>query len=228
KLLQVLQDGQFCRIGSQEDKRLEARVVCATNRALEQEIAAGSFRQDLFYRINVVNITVPPLRERSTDVPDLVNYFLRVYNTQFNRNVAAVPLPALKMMQAYHWPGNIRELENLMKRYVILGSPDVITSELQHAPESDDLDLEIPANGSIHLKDVTRQAVRKIERTIILKVLQAHQWNRKKAARALNISYRALLYKLKEAGLQVEADEPEGEMENGFEAQAAGLEESDE
>ncbi|MEO5937360.1 MAG: helix-turn-helix domain-containing protein, partial [Terriglobales bacterium] len=90
-----------------------------------------------------------------------------------------------------------------------------------------DLDLEIPANGSIHLKDVTRQAVRKIERTIILKVLQAHQWNRKKAARALNISYRALLYKLKEAGLQVEADQPEGEIENGFEPQATGLEESD-
>jgi len=228
KLLQVLQDGQFCRIGSQEDKRLEARVVCATNRALEQEIAAGAFRQDLFYRINVVNITVPPLRERSTDVPDLVNYFLRVYNTQFNRQVPAVPLAVLKMMQGYHWPGNIRELENLMKRYVILGSPDVITSELQHAEaESNDLDLEIPANGSIHLKDVTRQAVRKIERTIILKVLQAHQWNRKKAARALNISYRALLYKLKEAGLQVEADEPEGEMENGFEPQAAGLEDGD-
>jgi two-component system, NtrC family, response regulator AtoC len=228
KLLQVLQDGQFCRIGSQEDKRLEARVVCATNRALEQEISAGSFRQDLFYRINVVNITVPPLRERSTDVPDLVNYFLRVYNTQFNRTVAPVPLPVLKMMQAYHWPGNIRELENLMKRYVILGSPDVITSELQNTEtESDDMDLEIQANGSIHLKEVTRQAVRKIERTIILKVLQAHQWNRKKAARALNISYRALLYKLKEAGLQV-ADEPDVEMENGFEAEPVGLEETNE
>ncbi len=230
KLLQVLQDGQFCRIGSQEDKRLEARVVCATNRALEQEIANGSFRQDLFYRINVVNITVPPLRERISDVPDLVHYFLRVYNTQFNRMVAPVPLPVLKMMQAYHWPGNIRELENLMKRYVILGSPDVITSELQHSeqPDSDDLDLEIPANGIIHLKDVTRQAVRKIERTIILKVLQAHQWNRKKAARALNISYRALLYKLKEAGLQVDSDEPDAELENGFEPQPAGVESDDE
>jgi two-component system, NtrC family, response regulator AtoC len=214
KLLQVLQDGQFCRIGSQEDKRLEARVVCATNRALEQEIGNGSFRQDLFYRINVVNITVPPLRERSSDIPDLVAYFLLIYNNQFNRKVPAVPAPAMKMMQSYHWPGNIRELENLMKRYVILGSPDVITSELQHSePAADDLDFEIPLNGSIHLKDVTRQAVRKIERNIILKVLQANQWNRKKAARSLNISYRALLYKLKEAGLQVESDEIE--LQNG-------------
>lgn len=210
KLLQVLQDGQFCRIGSQEDKRLEARVVCATNRALEHEIANGSFRQDLFYRINVVNLTVPPLRERSADIPDLVNYFLTVYNTQFNRDVAAVPASTMKLMQSHHWPGNIRELENLMKRYVILGTTDVITSELQHSePEPDDLDFEIPLNGSIHLKDVTRQAVRKIERNIILKVLQANQWNRKKAARSLNISYRALLYKLKEAGLQVESDEIE-------------------
>ena len=215
KLLQVLQDGQFCRIGSQEDKRLEARVVCATNRALEHEISSGAFRQDLFYRINVVNITVPPLRERAGDVPDLVNYFLMVYNAQFNRNVPPVPAPVLKMMQSYHWPGNIRELENLMKRYVILGTPDVITSELQHtAPEPDELDMEIPANGSIHLKEVTRQAVRKIERNIILKVLQANQWNRKKAARSLNISYRALLYKLKESGLQVETD-PEEIAGNG-------------
>lgn len=211
KLLQVLQDGQFCRIGSQEDKRLEARVVCATNRALEQEIANGSFRQDLFYRINVVNITVPPLRERAGDIPELVNYFLLVYNTQFNRNVTAVPPATMKLMQSYHWPGNIRELENLMKRYVILGSPDVITSELQRSEQAevDELDMEIPANGSIHLKEVTRQAVRKIERNIILKVLQANQWNRKKAARSLNISYRALLYKLKEAGLQVEENDAE-------------------
>ncbi len=229
KLLQVLQDGQFCRIGAQEDKRLEARVVCATNRALEEEIATGAFRQDLFYRINVVNITVPPLRERSGDVPDLVNYFLQVYNSQFNRTVAPVPPPVLKMMQAYHWPGNIRELENLMKRYVILGSPEVIASELQHAePAADDVDLEIPANGSIYLKEVTRQAVRKIERNIILKVLQANQWNRKKAARSLNISYRALLYKLKEAGLQVENDEPEIEGTNGNGLHTKSGEEHDE
>jgi two-component system, NtrC family, response regulator AtoC len=228
KLLQVLQDGQFCRIGAQEDKRLDTRVVCATNRALEQEIANGAFRQDLFYRINVVNITVPPLRDRATDVPDLVNYFLQVYNAQFNRDVAPVPSQVMKMMQAHNWPGNIRELENLMKRYVILGSPDVITSELQNAPEAepDEMDLEIPANGSIYLKEVTRQAVRKIEKNIILKVLQANQWNRKKAARSLNISYRALLYKLKEAGLQVADDEPGLDAhENGVESGNEGHEE---
>jgi two-component system response regulator AtoC len=224
KLLQVLQDGQFCRIGSQEDKRLEARVVCATNRSLEEEIAAGTFRGDLYYRINVVNITLPPLRERTTDLPELVNYFLSFYSASFNRSANPLPAKLMQTLQSYHWPGNIRELENLIKRYVILGSPEVITSELQQPEQARDLhnefDLEIPANGSINLKDVTRQAVRKIERNIILKVLQANQWNRKKAARSLNISYRALLYKLKEIGLETENDDAELHVEvgqNGYE-----------
>jgi two-component system response regulator AtoC len=213
KLLQVLQDGQFCRIGSQEDKRLEARVVCATNRSLEEEIAAGTFRGDLYYRINVVNITLPPLRDRAADIPELVNYFLHSYSTAFNRAANPLSPQLMQTLQSYHWPGNIRELENLMKRYVILGSPDVITSELQESSEKeDDFDLDIPANGPIHLKDITRKAVRKIERNIILKVLQANQWNRKKAAKSLNISYRALLYKLKETGLQAEDDSEELEI----------------
>lgn len=225
KLLQVLQDGQFCRIGAQEDKRLEARVVCATNRSLEQEIAAGTFRQDLFYRINVVSITLPPLRERSGDIPDLAEYFLRIYNESFGRSVAPLSQQLLQKLQAYHWPGNIRELENLMKRYVILGSTDVFSNAFAAEQHRDnDFDFEIPANGPIYLKEVTRQAVRKIERNIILKVLQTHQWNRKKAAKALNISYRALLYKLKEAGLQTGDDDLDGEAD-GFDGMLEGVNE---
>jgi two-component system, NtrC family, response regulator AtoC len=210
KLLQVLQDGQFCRIGSQEDKRLDTRVVCATNRSLEEEVERGSFRQDLYYRINVVNIMLPPLRERRSDIPEIVQYFVQIYNAQFHRSAEPVSQALLQKMQQFHWPGNVRQLENVVKRYVILGSPDVITSELEHAVVADhDLMPQIPADGKIHLKELTRQAVRKIERNIILKVLQSHQWNRKKAARTLDISYRALLYKLKEAGLQTERDEQE-------------------
>jgi two-component system response regulator AtoC len=125
-------------------------------------------------------------------------------------------------MQQFHWPGNVRQLENVVKRYVILGSVEVIANELQHTPPSDhDLIPEIPANGTIHLKELTRQAVRKIERSIILKVLQNHQWNRKKAARTLNISYRALLYKLKEAGLHTESDEHEIKQVEGTGANGA-------
>jgi two-component system, NtrC family, response regulator AtoC len=185
-------------------------VVCATNRSLEEEVERGAFRQDLYYRINVVNIILPPLRERRADIPEIVNYFVQLYNAQFHRSAEPVPQSLTQQMQQFNWPGNVRQLENVVKRYVILGSPDVITNELQHVTADDhDLIPEIPLNGKIHLKELTRQAVRKIERSIILKVLQSHQWNRKKAARTLNISYRALLYKLKEAGLQTERDEQE-------------------
>src|SRR5205085_262077 len=119
----------------------------------------------------------------------------------------------MQSLQTYSWPGNIRELENLIKRYVILGSTDVISSEISRVPRSNghaadhsEMDFDIPASGSIFLKEVTKQAVRKIERNIILKMLEANHWNRKKAAKALNISYRAMLYKLKETGLQSDND----------------------
>src|SRR5437588_3139515 len=156
KLLQVLQDGQFCRIGAQADRRLEARVVCATNRVLEDEIAAGTFRQDLFYRINVVSSTLPPLRERKHDIPDLVNYFIDFYNIAYNRNAGPVPAELLGRLKAHSWPGNIRELENLIKRYVILGSAEVILHEISSDNDDDDeadFDIDLPANGSIYLKD---------------------------------------------------------------------------
>src|SRR5271170_2278417 len=200
KLLQLLQDGQFCRIGAQEDKKVEVRVVCATNRKLEEEIVNGTFRADLFYRINVVNLHMPALRERAGDIPQLVSYFIEYYNRKFN---ARATLPSADLMNAlkkYHWPGNVRELENLMKRYVILGTEDSISGDLR--PQSPDFfSADISVDGPISLKKITRQAVHELERKIILKVLQHHHWNRKQAARALNISYRALLYKIRDAGL---------------------------
>ena len=200
KLLQVLQDGQFCRIGAQEDKKVEVRMVCATNRDLEHEVEVGRFRQDLFYRINVVNIQMPALRERAADIPALVEYFRDLYNEKYNSRARPLSAQLLTQLQHYHWPGNIRELENLMRRYAILGSEEAITSELQ--PRKQQLyDDEIPLDGPISLKKVTRQAVMELERKIILKVLQANHWNRKRAARALNISYRALLYKIRDVGL---------------------------
>jgi two-component system response regulator AtoC len=200
KLLQLLQDGQFCRIGSQEDTRVEVRFICATNRDLAKEIEAGNFRQDLFYRINVVNLQLPPLRERRDDVPQLVDYFLELYNQKFSRRARPLSGGVLQMLRKYHWPGNVRELENLMKRYVILDSEDAVSSELVMREESV-LGGDLEFAGPISLKKVTRQAVREMERKIILKVLQEHNWNRKRTARALDISYRALLYKLRDAGL---------------------------
>jgi two-component system response regulator AtoC len=199
-LLQLLQDGQFCRIGAQEDKKVEVRVVCATNRKLEEEIAAGAFRADLFYRINVVNLHMPPLRERASDIPELVNYFLQYYNQKFNSRANPLSADLMNALRKYHWPGNVRELENLMKRYVILGTEESISDDLRPQP-ADFFSADISVDGPISLKKITRQAVHELERKIILKVLQHHHWNRKQAARALNISYRALLYKIRDAGL---------------------------
>jgi two-component system, NtrC family, response regulator AtoC len=200
KLLQLLQDGQFCRIGAQADKKVEVRVVCATNRKLEEEISNGTFRQDLFYRINVVNLYLPPLRERRCDIATLVGYFLDHYNRKYNCRARALSPELMEVLQKYHWPGNIRELENLIKRYVILGSEDAISSDLQ-PQDGDLLTADINFDGPISLKKLTRQATRALERKIILKVLHNHHWNRKQAARTLNISYRALLYKIRDAGL---------------------------
>jgi len=200
KLLQLLQDGQFCRIGAQEDKKVEVRVVCATNRKLEQEVENGTFRSDLFYRINVVNLHLPPLRERAGDIPDLVAYFLEHHNRKYNCRAKPLSSEMITALRKYHWPGNIRELENLIKRYVILGNEEVITADLA-PPSTDFFNADIPLDGQISLKKLTRQAVRELERKVILKVLQNHHWNRKKTARSLNISYRALLYKIRDAGL---------------------------
>lgn len=213
KLLQLLQDGQFCRIGAQEDKKVEVRVVCATNRKLEQEIESGTFRADLFYRINVVNLHMPALRERASDIPDLVDYFLAYYNRKYNSRAMPISDELMASLRKYHWPGNVRELENLIKRYVILGDEEVISSDL--APrETDFFNAEIPIDGQISLKKLTRQAVRELERKVILKVLQAHHWNRKQSARALSISYRALLYKIRDAGLPSNRSVRRGTAEN--------------
>jgi two-component system response regulator AtoC len=200
KLLQLLQDGQFSRIGGQEDRRVQVRLICATNRQLELQIANGRFRQDLFYRINVVSLQLPALRARSEDIPDLVAYFLQ--NHKARHNMLARPLSAttFNLLVRHPWPGNIRELENLMERYVILGSEDAISSELLNWEKTHALP-EIHVDGQIHLKKVTRQAVHDLERKIILSVLEANRWNRKKTASALKISYRALLYKIRRAGL---------------------------
>lgn len=200
KLLQLLQDGQFCRIGAQEDRRVEVRMLCATNRQLEQEIDTGGFRQDLYYRINVLNVSLPPLRERRDDIPTLIHHFLKFYSQSFNLQAPPISSHVIQLLVRYDWPGNIRELENIIKRYVILGSEEALTGDLS-AQSQVALSPKLLLGDSVSLKDITRQAVQELERKIILQVLQANHWNRKQAARKLKISYRALLYKIRQAGL---------------------------
>lgn len=200
KLLQLLQDGQFSRIGSQEDKKVEVRVVSATNRELHQEIDVGNFRHDLYYRIAAMTIHMPPLRERAVDIPLICEYLLQYYNDKLNGRAPMLRSALLAKMQRYSWPGNIRQLENLIKRYVVMGTDDVIVSELVQVNDRETLP-DLTFDGPVSLKKLTRQTVRRIEARIIMGALHANNWNRKRAARALGISYRALLYKLKEVGI---------------------------
>jgi len=202
KLLQLLQDGQFWRIGGRESISVDVRVICATNRDLEVEIREGRFRQDLFYRINVVTVQLPPLRERSEDIQSLVCYFVEQHARKYGSEARTLSEYARRLLQKHRWPGNIRELSNLMERYTILGSEDAITNEILGAiPTAPDTKLRATTSGSIPLKSMTRHSVQELERKIILRALIAHRWNRKRAAQDLKISYRALLYKIRQAGL---------------------------
>lgn len=200
KLLQLLQDGRYCRIGAQQDRRIEVRIICATNRNLAEEVDAGTFRKDLFYRINVLNIRLPALRERMGDLEVLVDYLLHSCEETYGTAVRPIPHAVLQKMKQYQWPGNIRELENVVKRYAILDSDFSVIEEAMESWGADN-DFEVPIEGSTSLKAITRQATLTLERRVIRQTLEAHRWNRKRTAQALNISYRALLYKIKEAGI---------------------------
>jgi two-component system response regulator AtoC len=132
KLLQVLQDGQFSRLGSNEEVQVNVRVVAATNRHLETAIREGRFREDLYYRLNVVNINISPLRHRPEDIPAFCEYFLKNFSQQYGLEAPQIPDSLMETFLAYDWPGNVRELENLVKRYVVLQEPLAIEQELKH------------------------------------------------------------------------------------------------
>jgi len=200
KLLHVLQDGVFTRIGDFAEKQMDARVICATNRELRHEIGIGAFRADLFYRINVISVHLPPLRDRRDDIPQLAEYFRQRFNQRFQRDAAPVSQEALEQLRARRWPGNVRELENCIARYVVLGSEDALFADNPEKTVSKP-SFVVQPGGTIPLKHLAQQATRRMEREVILKVLQANHWNRRKTAEALKISYRALLYKVRQAGL---------------------------
>ncbi len=194
KLLRVLQEQQFEPVGSSKTMSVDARVIVATNRNLEEEIAQGRFREDLFYRLNVFPVYVPPLRERKDDIQPLAQHFLEAFNKKHKRHIKGLIPRVLDLFTRYEWKGNIRELENTLERSVILCREEFITP--QHLPESiqvlaNELEAEIPniATGTT-LKDMERQ--------LILATLQQYAHNRTKTAEALGISRRSLQMKLKE------------------------------
>jgi two-component system, NtrC family, response regulator AtoC len=258
KLLQVLQDGEFSRLGGKADVHVDVRVIAATNRDLEQMVRDGLFREDLYFRLNVVTINMPPLRERREEIPVLTDYFLKKYSVQYNKPTAPVSAELARLFLNFDWPGNVRQLENLIKRMVVLASEAPIMKELQQpaaplpfrplsvassAPRpmmatpqpvpppppavaaapvgpvavpsmASSLPAHEPVAAAVHtaagaamasgnysLKDIARTAAREAERELILRMLTRTRWNRKEAAEILGISYKALLYKIKENGL---------------------------
>jgi len=202
KLLQVLQDGTFTRVGAQESRRVNTRLVCTANENLREQIEDGSFRLDLFFRINAVTIDLPPLRQRGADLPMLINYFLHLHSKAYRVEPKPLSREILSMMQQYAWPGNIRQLENMIRSYVLIGREESLAADLSPAIPTGIIP-EIDLANPISLKEITRAAKQGLEREIMLKVLRVNGGSRRKTARWLNISYRSLLYKLQESKVRV-------------------------
>lgn len=200
KLLQFLQDGRFSRIGDELERSVDARLICATDKDLDEEIAQGRFRTDLYYRINVVYLKLPPLRERRRDIPVMAEYFLARCQEQFQMQADPLSIATLRYMQAMEWSGNIRELSNVIARHVLIGSEASMTDEAtQRSPSL--MPLRPSRENTVTLKSLSKEAIRAAERKAILEALRSNRWNRRKAAEALKISYRALIYKIRSAGL---------------------------
>jgi two-component system response regulator AtoC len=199
KLLRVLQEGTFRRLGETGDRKSDVRVVAATVRDLASDVKTGRFREDLFYRLNVLTVTIPPLRSRREDIPLLIDHFVARYNTRLGTAVTGLDPAATKLLHEYGWPGNVRELENTLERAIVLSETSVI--HVGDLPErvrepSDPVAVEL-AKGDLSIKRTTRV----IEEVLIRRALEKTRGNRTRAAELLEISHRALLYKIKEYGI---------------------------
>jgi two-component system response regulator AtoC len=209
KLLHVLQDFRFSRVGGNSTIDVDARVIAATNRDLEEAMARGEFREDLYYRLNVVEIRVPPLRERRDEIPLLAAWFLAKFNAQYGRRKELAP-EMLARLTEYSWSGNVRELENVIRRLVVLSDGEQAIEALLVRGRTGP-----PARGSSHghaaatgrplasesLREIARRGARDAERKALLEVLELVHWNRAEASRILKVSYKTLLNKIVECGL---------------------------
>ena len=201
KLLRALQEGEVRRVGDDASRRVDVRVVAATSRNLESEVAEGRFRADLFYRVNVVRIHLPPLRERSEDVPELVRHFIDRFNARLGLRVTGASAAAMRALIDYPWPGNVRELENIVERAMVLADHDRI--DLAQLPA-----LLPPATTALPSDDIAasldlsvKRRTDALERVLIREALSRTQGNRTRAAKLLDLSHRALLYKIREYGI---------------------------
>ena len=185
KLLQVLQDGEFSRLGGESDVRVDTRIIAATNRNLEEAVKDGSFREDLYYRLNVVTVHLPPLRDRMDSIPLLVDHFLQKNNEQYKKDVQHFSAETMNIMMQYHWPGNVRELENMVRRMVVLGSDQAVVDEIakskgaadaaaeetSNSPDLAALGADFSDSAGIDLKAISRRAAQIAEKRVIERVL---------------------------------------------------------
>jgi two-component system, NtrC family, response regulator AtoC len=200
KLLHVLQDFRFSRIGGHGIVDVDARVIAATNRDLEDAMKRGEFREDLYYRLNVVEIRVPPLRERREEIPMLAKWFLAKFNAQYGRQKQLQP-ETLARLREYPWSGNIRELENAIRRLVVLSDGAQAIEALVARPQAGSVDAVLPMTTE-SLRDIARRGAREAESKALAAVLERVNWNRAEASRILKVSYKTLLNKICECGLR--------------------------
>lgn len=195
KLLRVLQEKEFERVGAAETIKVDVRIIAATNRELEKMMSEGAFRQDLYYRLDVFPIHIPPLRERRTDILELANFFVEKYSKQFHKYVRRISTPAIDMLMSYHWPGNVRELENVIERAVLLTEDDVVHGH--HLPPT----LQTAEASDTRMKGTLEEALARVEREMIIEALKDARGNKAKAARTLGVTERIMGLRVRVHGI---------------------------
>jgi transcriptional regulator with PAS, ATPase and Fis domain len=220
KLLHVLQGGDFSPLGSEKNVKMAAWIITATNRELEGDMENGKFREDLYYRLNTITITIEPLRKRPEDIPYLIEYYLKKYNLKFNgKQPEPLSQNTVDRLTYYHWPGNVRELQNVLRRLMVLGydesNLDDILGSIERSHSAKDSLASAPSPlkftknlavdavdisdlSSLSLKKVRKKAKNQVDKIVIEHTLKKTCWNRKATSKILDISYRSLLYRLEE------------------------------
>jgi two-component system NtrC family response regulator len=199
KLLRLIQEREIERIGAAAPTKVNVRIIAATHRNLQAMVEDGTFREDLYYRLNVIPLTIPPLRERPDDIPELVAIFFERFKTRFNRTGLRLPPVVLSYFSAHRWPGNVRELENVMERLVVLCPGNEVTVTdlpdflVRERPAMEAIQLELPPQGI---------SIEAVERELVLRALQRFNWNQTKAAEFLDISRKMLIYRLEKFNLR--------------------------
>jgi DNA-binding NtrC family response regulator len=204
KLLHVLQDGEFSRLGSRGPVKADVRILAATNRRLKDAVAKGDFRDDLYFRLNVIELRIPPLRSRPSDIAVLANHFLEKYRECYGSSRRILPQNLMQLLIEYEWPGNVRQLENVVKRYLILDEIELGVDDRAGASRDSGC-----VTHDFVLQNVAKIAAVQAEREIITRVLHETRWNRKECAKRLHMSYKALRNRLKKWDLRPDFAPPQ-------------------